>query len=108
MTTTAPTTAKLTLADIKAANACIGQSFFDKGNTRFFNAKYLPTVYQGQYGTYFVTAERADERYEYKYTVRQFDPQTGLIDTVGDFCMMSKDEARANAKLYAHFKRLNG
>lgn len=97
----ATTAAKFTLATIKAANKAVGNYFFDKGAKRFFNSQYLPTVYQGIGGVYFVTAERMDERFEYKYSVRRFDAATGHVDTAGEFNKMSKEAARDKAKYYA-------
>ena len=99
-TTTAPAK-KYNLPEIKAANKAAGQHFFERGATRFFNSSYLPTVYSGPGGYYFITGEQFDHRSPVAYTVRSFDPATGEVDTAGEFNKCERAEARANAKQYA-------
>lgn len=101
MNTQTTTGRKYTLPEIKAANKAIGHHFFSKGAKSFFNSQYLPTVYQGAGGIYFITAERMDERFELKYTVRQFHAETGQVDTAGSFNTLTKEQARSKAKYYA-------
>lgn len=70
-----------TTLDIQTHNRVAGGHFFDAATMRFFNSRVLDGVYGGRY---FVTSERYGSEPRY-YTVRVYDPETGSVDTVGDF-----------------------
>lgn len=53
-------------------------------------------VYEGKGGIFFVASERSPHGYR-SYSVRQFDPGTNDISTVGDFCSMSYLAAHVKA-----------
>lgn len=74
-----------------------GSHWWDRDSMRFFRTRVGEQVYQGPGGIYFVTSERnhIDPR---KYSVRQYHPASKDIDTVGDFCSMSRSTAHAMAK----------
>ena len=77
-----------TIWDIRRANAAAGFHYFDRPTMRFFDSRVLPTVHTNGHRVLFVTSERDDHRAKPKprlYTVREFDPTTARIDTVGDF-----------------------
>ena len=74
-----------TIWDIRRAHAAAGFHFFDQAAMRFFGSRILPTVHTDGHRVLFVTSERYDDRTPRLYTVREFDPTTARIDTVGDF-----------------------
>jgi hypothetical protein len=95
----------ITIEQIKQANAEAGFCFFGPNHLRFFNTRVLPKVYEGPGGVYFITSEEfvspdgwAPER---KYTVRQFDPETGDIRIASTYARMSRSEALAAARRLA-------
>ena len=79
-----------TLQDIKVANHKAGRYWFSPATLRFFESRVGKRVHEGPGGIYFVSSEQyrrplsggCDPR---RYTVRQFNPDTGDIDTVGEF-----------------------
>ena len=74
----------MTIDQIKEANKARGFHWFDPDTLRFFKSRIGGTVYQGPGGVYFVTSERGPSGVR-RYSVRQFHPSTGGVDTVGDF-----------------------
>lgn len=73
--------------------------FFSPGTMKYFKSRILETVFQGPGGIFFVTSERAPFGDALrKYTVRQFHPDTGTIDTFGDFNQLTKGRALKLAK----------
>jgi hypothetical protein len=87
--------------DIKRINQENGHHFFSDGAMRFFNSRVGDTVFQGNGGVFFVTSEQYDYNTDRKYTVREFNPETGNINTVGDFNELTYQQARAKAKYCA-------
>lgn len=91
-----------TMTAIKAANKAAGRYWFEPGTLRFFDSHVGQTVYQGAGGVYFVSSERFHGSRGYsaprRYTVRQFDPETGAVDTVGPFNELMRSAAIAKAK----------
>ena len=72
--------------------------WFDPGAMRFFNTKIQRGVYQGKGGTFFVTAERMDSNYPYRYSVREVKSNCA-IDTRGPFNkIQTLQDAREIAK----------
>ncbi len=70
----------MTIDQIKAANKAAGYHWFSPETLRFFGSRILPTVYAGNV---FITSDFTGfDRTERAYTVRQFIPETGKIDTV--------------------------
>ena len=86
------------MEDIKRATEDAGRYFFSPGAMRFFKSRVGDTVFQGIGGIYFVTSEKFDWQSPRNYTVRQFNPETGKIDTIGDFNELSYYQARARCK----------
>jgi hypothetical protein len=89
---------------IKAANKANGGHWFERSTLRFFNSRILAKVYQGPGGIYFVSSEQfvgSQGAAPRKFTVRQFDPKTGDVDTVGEFNELTMSEAKAGAKALA-------
>ena len=88
-----------TMDDIKIINKQTGHYFFSPDTMRFFRSRVGDTVYQGAGGVFFVTSEQFVSYYpEYyaaprKYTVRQFFPDTGNIETVTGFNELSYSRA---------------
>jgi len=95
---------KWTMADIKAANKAAGKFFFERDTMRFFKSRACRAVYQGPGGVFFVTSEQgptADDKR--RYTVRQFNPDTGEVDTAGEFqAFAAEHAARAEARRLAN------
>ena len=77
------------LYDVKLANAQSGGHWFEPGTLRFFRSRLPQVAYQGPGGTYFVSSEQFrgsnGARAPRAYTVRRFHPETGDVDTVGEF-----------------------
>ncbi len=73
----------MTITEIKKANKGTGGHWFDPDTMRFFGSRILPTVYGG---TVFITSEYTGfDRTGRAYTVRQFIPETGEVNKVGEF-----------------------
>lgn len=87
-----------TISDIKRMNKESGQDYFQPNTVRLFGSRALPDVYQGPGGVYFVTSEQFDEKSPRLYTVRRFYPESGKIDTVGEFCALPKSVATNQAQ----------
>lgn len=76
--------AKLTMADIRAANRAAGGYWFNRGNNRMFGTKYHGTPKHGPGGVFFVTSDRTGYHENgRRFTVREFDPMIGGISTPG-------------------------
>jgi len=88
--------------EIKRANVAAGWHFFEPGTLRFFRSRIGETVYQGPGGVYFVTSEQFEDsrgnRAERLYTVRQFFPDSGKVETVGEFNVSGYSTAHRRAK----------
>jgi len=99
--------AKWSMGDIKKTNAEKG-FFFSKGAMDGFSSIVYDKVFEGEHGVFFVTSEQfipsqgpAEKR---KYTVRQFFPDTGRVNTVGAFNKLAtKTEAMQRARECAAF-----
>lgn len=84
--------------DIRRANNIRGLHFFERGTMRFFSSRIGQTVYQGVGGIYFVTSERGPNAdCKRLYTVRQFNPATADVKTVGPFNELTRARAIALA-----------
>jgi len=76
--------------------------WFGPEETRFFNTMIESEVYSGHGGIYFVTSERMELSMEKKFSVRSFNPETGTIDTIGDFQQYRKlEDAKDAARTYS-------
>ena len=86
-----------TIADVKRANKEKGYHFFDKETMKYWGCKIESTLYKNMC---FITSEldfSGEHRY---YNVRQFDPETCHINTIGEFnCCTSKEQAVVIAKM---------
>jgi hypothetical protein len=93
---------KWTMAMIRAKNKEVGHNWFSRGAMEFFNSRIERGVYQGSGGIYFVSSEQFlpydSEPKPRKYSVRQFDPETGHVNTVNSFNDMTREDAIAKAK----------
>ena len=76
------------MGNIKYVNKRAGYYFFSKDTLKFFNSKISEDVYatwkEDCYQFYFVTSEEGPDNIR-RYTVREFDSQTGKVATVGEF-----------------------
>ncbi|OGL47328.1 MAG: hypothetical protein A2W05_09810 [Candidatus Schekmanbacteria bacterium RBG_16_38_10] len=90
--------------DIKMINRNKGHYFFSPDSMRFFRSRVGDSVYQGSGGIYFVTSEQFDWKSPRLYTVRSFNPETGGINTVGEFNEMTRYQAHSAAKKLAEGK----
>ena len=90
------------IEQIKATNAAKGYHWFEASTLRFFLSRIGRTVYEGPGGIYFVSSEQFEassgERAPRRYTVRSFNPETGNINTVGQFNQLSRGQAVRLAK----------
>ena len=92
-----------TIRDIKRINKEKGFYFFSPESMGFFNSQVDDKVFHGSGGIFFTTSEQFDTDSERKYTVRQFHPKTGNVNTNGEFNKLSYKQARTLAR-----KRANG
>jgi hypothetical protein len=69
-----------TITEIKTRNKEVGQHFFDDRTMQFFESR----ISNKTFGNFFVTSERGPSGLR-RYTVRVFDPNTGIVDTHGLF-----------------------
>lgn len=89
-----------TINEIKDHMRAAGSHWFDPDTMRFFKGRVLDEVYQGPGGIYFVSSERHNDDPR-KYTVREFVADTSDIKTAGEFNVMTKAKAIAQAKRLA-------
>ena len=75
-------TVMLNMNDVKRIHESKGLYFFSKDTIKFFHSRIGDTLYGDKY---FVSSERMDNTVPRRYTVREFDAETGYINTVGDF-----------------------
>ena len=79
----------MTIYDIELSNTQRGQHFFEAGAKRFFRSRIGQEVYEGPGGIFFTTSEQfrpsIGPAHARKYTVRRFNPETGSVDTHGEF-----------------------
>ncbi len=81
-----------TLDDVMAANAAIGNHWFDLSTLAFFKTWFESGLIAGHR---FITSEKGPDGRR-RYTVRDARPD-GTIDTIGEFRQFTtRDEARAN------------
>jgi hypothetical protein len=93
-----------TVNTIKEHMRAAGSHWFDPDTMRFFGTRVEPTVYQGRGGVYFVTSEQPPHG-KRAWTVRQFDPTTDDISTIGELAVLSQKEAIEQAKNLAASER---
>ena len=86
------------MEEIKCINKEKGYYFFEPDTMRFFKSRVGDTVFQGGGGIFFVTSEKFDYNSPRNYTVREFIPETGNINTVSEFNELSYQQARRLAK----------
>lgn len=95
----------LSIDEIKVANQRAGSCFFSPETMRFFNSRVSNITYCGGGGIFFVSSERHSysngERGKRSYSVREFNPETCDIWTVGEFNNLSKSTAHRTAKALA-------
>lgn len=91
--------------DIRRIARYHGSHWFSPSSMRFFSSRVGSKVYQGVGGIFFVSSEQlrySDGTCERrKYTVRQFNPETGDIDTMREFNEMTRSQAVKYARLLA-------
>ena len=93
------------IGQIRHANAAAGQHFFEPGTMRFFASRVLPAVYDGPGGVYFVTSEKGPDGVR-RFTVREFQRDTGDVRTAGEFqAFGSRAAAQKEAKRLAKVSR---
>lgn len=93
-------TTPYSIDDIKDCNRQAGKKFFSDENMRFGKSRVSDKVYQGAGGIFFVTSELDffDMR---RYAVRQFEPETGAVATVGSWHGLTRSVAHGAAKMLA-------
>lgn len=91
-----------TIQEIERWNDWSGHYFFTPDTKRFFRSRILDEVFQGPGGVYFVTSERFGPEAPRRYSVRQFHPSTGEVDTARDD---QGEQLRGAFKTAAYAKR---
>jgi hypothetical protein len=75
-----------------------GSHWWDRDTMRSFRCRVGDQVYQGPGGIYFVTSEKGPyDGAKRRYTVRQYMPGRKSVETVGEFCAMTRDQAHRMA-----------
>ena len=59
--------------------------WFDKVTMRFFRSRLSETLYFGKEVIYFVSSELGPHQDKRRYSIRSYNPETGDINTVGEF-----------------------
>ena len=72
----------LTMADVKRNNKEAGQFWFSLTTMRFFQSKVESELIDGKF---FVTSEQSGWDSPRLYSIRKYNPETHVIDTVGIF-----------------------
>ncbi len=85
-----------TINRIQDEMAAAGSHWWDRDTMRGFGSRPSSKVYQGPGGVYFVTSEKPPSG-ERAYSVRQYTPATTSVDTVGEFCSMTRSQAHTAA-----------
>lgn len=94
-----------TIGGIRELNKQAGWHFFDRKTMRFFNSKVMRPIYEGAGGIFFITSEQDYDRGQRHYTVRQFNPKTFEVGTVGGFYgIKNVKDARDKARWLAFGK----
>lgn len=71
----------MNISEVKANNKAAGFHFFDRDTMRFFKSRIESTVYKNNR---FITSEQAPHGPR-MFTVRQYNPETHEVETVGEF-----------------------
>jgi hypothetical protein len=86
-----------TMAAIRETNKRAGGSWFSRGNMRAFGTRLPRRVFEGPGGVFFVTSELPPHGPR-MYTVRQFHPDGGSVDTPGQGYCRYPNARMANAR----------
>lgn len=78
MTTTTNNVKQLTITEMKA----LAPSWFEKETMKFFNTKIETRPNKHNF---FITSEYMDDYSTKSYTIRWFNSDTNLIETIGEF-----------------------
>ncbi len=93
----------MTIDEIKLSNQQHGYYFFEPAALRFFSSRIGRSVYKGPGGVYFTTSEQfvpsSGKPEPRRYTVRQFYPETGNVESAGGFQAYSSSGAARMAAL---------
>ena len=97
-------TRRWSMDQIRASNRAVGHHWFDPDTLAFFDSEVEEAVYEGPSGVFFVSSEQfhngAYSRPR-RWTVRQFDPESGHINTAGPFNKLDRDVAKEHASKFA-------
>jgi len=91
------TKTRYTLSDIRNEMIADGSNWFDADTMSFFQCRILPGIHQGDGGIFFLTSEKPPNG-KRAFSVRQYDPVTKHIGTVGPFCEYTEARAARIAK----------
>ena len=76
--------------------------FFSPDTMKFFKSRVLSEVFEGEGGVYFVTSEKGPSGDAKRmFTVRQYNPLTDNIKTIGKFNRLTRYKALKLAKEYS-------
>ena len=74
----------VSISEARSKNEQAGKYFFSRKTMNFFNSR-IETKGNLIKGKYFITSERQDDNSPRRYTIREFDKDTGEVNTVGTF-----------------------
>ena len=72
----------MTMADVKAHNKLAGYYFFSRDTMKFFGTRIVSSLYKNN--TFITSDYTGFERTTRKYSVRVYNPKTGVVDTAKD------------------------
>lgn len=91
------TTATITtMEDIRREMTDAGSHWWDRSAMRSFGTR-VGSLFVGPGGIYFTTSEQPPHGTR-QHSVRQYNPETKQVSTVGEFCSMSATSARNKAR----------
>ena len=73
---------KLTMEQVKENNKKAGRYYFSPDTMRFFKSRIESELFKQKY---FITSEQHGDWSPRLFSIREYDPKTHKISTVGDF-----------------------
>ena len=90
-----------TIKDIRDTMNETGSYWWSKDTMSFFGTKIIGGAFNGPGGVFLVSSEQKPSGRARRFTVRQYNPKTKRIQTVGDFCELDRVDALSQAKQLA-------
>jgi len=93
-------TKRFTIAQIRQHNKAAKQHWFDERSMKYFNTRI---EIEPDENHIFITSETPDDDTPRKFSLRQYHPRCGMVDTLGEFwkykTLDEAEDARKNVTL---------